>query len=169
MSDATLSMNERLDQAEERLPTLPSKWLHLNRAVAERTVAQNRRNAERVQDAAQAIGRVASSGARTVVGTARRAVEQTASVAATGFRQVTGQAKAQAERTATTATDEVTDLTDEAIERVEATTERADRAHLESLTKAELYDQAQDLDIDGRAGMSKGQLVDALVIDLDAK
>ncbi len=172
----TATLNARLDQAEERLPTLPARWLHLNRVITERSLAQTRRNNELVVDAFQSVGRVASNGAATVIGTARSAAEKTMSVASTGVRQVTGQAEAQAKRTASTIEDEATGLadeaierTDEAIERAEARAERADRAHLRSLSKAELYDQAQDLDIDGRSAMSKRQLIDALVLDLDAR
>lgn len=171
MNDATsiAGFQARLDEVEDRLPLLPARWLHLNRVLSERTIAQVRRSNERVVDALAAVGRVADSGVRTVIGTARAAAEGTMSSAATGFRQVTGQAKAQAERTGSTLEDEVTDLTEDAIDRAEAGAERADRAYLRSLSKAELYDQAQDLDIDGRSTMSKGELVEALGLDLDAR
>lgn len=155
-------LTDRIDQVEERIPELPKKVFAYNRAVASRATAQARRNNELVIDAFRPVVRVADTGVRTVVGTAKWAVEQTAGTAATGIRSVVGQAKAQAKRTATTLNTQTTDLVDEATDRVVAAEQRLERSALRKLTKAELYQMAQDIDIDGRADMTKAQLVDAI-------
>jgi hypothetical protein len=48
-------------------------------------------------------------------------------------------------------------------EPAEAPDETDDRAELEAKTKADLYDLAATLDIEGRSNMDKGELVDALL------
>ena len=155
-------ITERLEQLEQRVPVLPKKIVAYNRVVAERAFAQARRNNDLVIDAFRPVVKVADTGVRTVVGTTKWAVEQTAGTALTGARSVVGQAKAQAKRTATTLKDQTTDLVDEATDRVVAAEKSVERTALTSMTKAELYQMAQDLDIDGRAEMTKAQLVAAI-------
>jgi hypothetical protein len=152
----------RLDQVEQRIPELPKKVFAYNRAVANRAVAQARRNNELVVDAFRPVVRVADTGVRTVVGTTKWAVEQTADTAITGVRTVIGQVRAQTQRTATTLSDQTTDLVEEATDRIVAAERQVERAALRSMTKSELYQMAQDLDIDGRADMSKAELVKAI-------
>jgi hypothetical protein len=152
----------RLDEFEARIPELPKKVFAYNRAVAHRAVAQARRNNEMVVDAFRPVVRAADTGVRTVVGTTRWAVEQTTDTAVTGVRSVVGQAKAQAQRTSSTLRKQTTGLVDEATDRVEAAERQVERAALTSMTKAELYQMAQDLDIEGRADMTKAQLVTAI-------
>ena len=155
-------ITERLEQLEQRVPVLPKKIVAYNRVVAERAFAQARRNNDLVIDAFRPVVKVADTGVRTVVGTTKWAVEQNAGTALTGARSVVGQAKAQAKRTATTLKDQTTDLVDEATDRVVAAEKSVERTALTSMTKAELYQMAQDLDIDGRAEMTKAQLVAAI-------
>jgi hypothetical protein len=100
---------------------------------------------------------------RTIVGTTRWAVEQTASTAVTGARSVFGQTKAQVKRTARTLNEEAIDFVDEATDRIVAAEESAERSVLTSMTKAELYQMAQDIDIEGRADMTKAQLITAII------
>jgi ABC-type Fe3+-hydroxamate transport system substrate-binding protein len=155
-------INERLEQIEQRVPVLPKKIVAFNRVAAERAFAQAKRNNDLVVDAFRPVVKVADTGVRTVVGTTKWAVEQTAGTALTGARTVVGQARAQAKRTAATLKDQTTDLVDEATERVVAAERSVERTALKSMTKAELYQMAQDLDIEGRADMTKAQLIAAI-------
>lgn len=159
----TRDATARLDQLEARLPALPAKWLELNRAAAERAVAQSRRNGELVLHSVRSVAKVADTGWRTVLGTAKWSTGRTASIATTGVRQVTGQAAAQSKRAVDTLETEAAHVVDEAIDRVEAAALDAERRDLRARTKVELYDMAQDLDIDGRATMNKPALVKAIL------
>ena len=89
----------RLEKIEVNMPVLPKKLFAYNRVAAERFVSQTRRNNDLVLDAVRPVVKVADTGVRTIVGTTRWAVEQTASTAATGARSVFGQTKAQVKRT----------------------------------------------------------------------
>lgn len=155
-------LTRRLEELEHRMPELPKKVVAYNRVAAGRAIAQARRNNELVVDAFRPVVKVADSGVRTVVGTTRWAVEQTADTAATGVRTVVGQAKAQAKRAASTLNTQTVDLVEEATDRVAAAERSVERAALTSMTKAELYQMAQDIGIDGRADMTKAQLVAAI-------
>jgi len=155
-------ITQRFEQIEQRMPELPKKVVAYNRVAAERAFAQARRNNELVVDAFRPVIKVADTGVRTVVGTTKWAVEQTASTALTGVRTVVGQAQAQAKRTVATLNDQAVDLVDEATERTVAAEKSVERAALKSMTKAELYQMAQDIDIEGRADMTKAQLIVAI-------
>jgi hypothetical protein len=152
----------RFEQLEERIPELPRKVVAYQRVATERAFAQARRNNELVVDAFRPVVKAADTGVRTVVGTTRWAVEQTAETAATGVRTVVGQAKAQFERTASTLNEQAVDLVHEATDRVVAAEKSVERVALSSMTKAELYQMAQDIDIEGRAQMNKQQLIAAI-------
>ena len=155
-------LTRRLEELEHRMPELPKKVVAYNRVAAGRAIAQARRNNELVVDAFRPVVKVADSDVCTVVGTTRWAVEQTADTAATGVRTVVGQAKAQAKRAASTLNTQTVDLVEEATDRVAAAERSVERAALTSMTKAELYQMAQDIGIDGRADMTKAQLVAAI-------
>ena len=159
----------RLDEIQDGLPTIPAKIMELNRAVAHRTAATNRRNLELLLDSVQTVVKTADTGVRTVVGTIRSTTGKTVDAATTGFRQVAGQAKAQAKITVDTVEDQVSDLADETVARVEAEIDglraaerRSEKKALSAMTKDELYEEAQELGIEGRADMNKSQLVDAI-------
>jgi hypothetical protein len=152
----------RLEKIEANVPELPKKVFAYNRVAAERLVSQTRRNNDLVLDAVRPVVKVADTGVRTIVGTTRWAVEQTASTAATGARSVFGQTKAQVKRTATTLNDEAIDFVHEATDRIVAAEKSAERSALTSMTKAELYQMAQDIDIEGRADMTRAQLITAI-------
>ncbi len=154
--------SDRLVRLEDRIPELPKKVVAYQRVVAERAFAQARRNNELVIDAFRPVVKVADNGVRTVVGTTKWAVEQTAGSAATGVRTIVGQAQAQAKRTVATLNTQTVDLVEEATDRVAAAERSVERAALKSMTKAELYQMAQDIDIDGRADMNKAQLIKAI-------
>jgi Ca2+-binding EF-hand superfamily protein len=53
-------------------------------------------------------------------------------------------------------------LVEEATDRVVAAEKSIERTALQSMTKAELSEMTQDIDIDGRADMTKAQLVKAI-------
>lgn len=152
----------RLEKIEANMPELPKKLFAYNRVAVERFVSQARRNNDLVLDAVRPVVKVADTGMRTIVGTSRWAVEQTASTAVTGARSVFGQTRAQVKRTATTLNDEAVAFTDEATDRIVAAEKSAERSALGSMTKAELYQMAQDMGIEGRSDMTKAQLITAI-------
>ncbi len=159
----------RLDEIQGNLPRIPAKIMELNRAVADRTISTNRRNLELLLDSVQTVAKTTDTGVRTVAGTIRWTVGQTIDAATTGVRRISGQANAQAKIAVDTLDAQVTDITDEVADRLDASiasTKAADtrdeKTHLRSKTKEELYEQAQLLEIDGRADMNKSQLVNAI-------
>ncbi len=153
---------ERLERVEQNMPELPKKVFAYNRVVAERMIAQSRRNNDLVIESFRPVVKMADSGVRTVVGTTKWAVEQTAGTAITGVKTIVGQTRAQVKRTATTLNDQTVDFVEEATDRVVAAEKSVERAALKSMTKAELYQMAQDIDIEGRADMNKSQLIAAI-------
>lgn len=155
-------MTERFEQFEQRMPELPKKIVAYNRVAAERAFAQARRNNELVVDAFRPVVKAADTGVRTIVGTAKWAVEQTAGSATTGVRSIVGQTRAQVKRTASTLNNQAVDLVGEATDRAVAAEKSVERIALKSMTKAELYQMAQDIDIEGRADMTKAQLIVAI-------
>ena len=102
----------------------------------------------------------ASSGAKQVVGQARSAAGRTAGQASKGAKEVTGQARAQGKR-AGDRLDRVADRTTKrAVDAVDQTPSSG--TPYEQWSKSDLYDRAQELDIEGRSTMSKTQLIKAL-------
>lgn len=115
---------------------------------AKTAVGQARAQSER------AAGVVADA-ARTVAKQSAAEAEQVADVARSAAAEVAGQTAAQGERTTDAATRQIEEGLDEA-------TIAADPDDLSEMTKAELYDRAQDLDIEGRSSMSKAELISAI-------
>lgn len=153
---------DRLERIEENMPALPKKIFAYNRVAAERVIAQGRRNNDLVVDTFRPVVKMADTGVRTIVGTTKWAVGQTAGTATTGAKSVVGQTKAQAKRTATTLGDQTVEFVEEAADRVVAAEKSVERAALKSMTKSELYHMAQTIGIDGRADMNKVQLIKAI-------
>lgn len=168
-----------LDRIEEGLPTLPAAVLRIQRSVAERIVDQGRHALCVVGDAVSSTVSVGRNATRTVTGTARHAGSESADVATVGARRTVGQARAQAARTADAARDsgatvgeELRDLADETVSAVTdvademaATTTAAVQGtpmSYDHWTKKDLYDLAQDLDIEGRSSMNKDELIAAI-------
>ena len=129
--------------------------------------------------ATEDVAKATRTGVNTVVGQARSATARVTETARTNARTVGGQATAQGRKVSKQANREATGLIDAAIEAVEGDVDAAvtgaetaaDRAAAttpgsskpyEQWTKAELLERAKELDIDGRSGMSKGQLIKAL-------
>lgn len=159
----------RLDEVQGNLPRIPAKWLELNRAVADRTISTNRRNLELLLDSVQTVAKTTDTGVRTVAGTIRWTVGQTVDAATTGFRRISGQTGAQVKIAVDTLDEQVSDIADEVADRldtsiaqVKSAERRDEKRHLRAKTKDELYEQAQVLDIDGRADMNKAELVNAI-------
>jgi len=181
MPASTDPLTATLDRLEAALPTLPSTAVAVGRATFRRsndiacttirsvadslgTVAGVASDATRTvtgqaRAATSRSADVAATGARTVAGEARDAAGRSADVVATGARTVRGQGGAQARRVAEIAEDEAEELLDAAEQAIDS------HVPLEDLTKAELYERAQERDIDGRSTMSKRELVAALRSD----
>ena len=153
-------ITERLDQLEANLPAVPARVVRLQRTLAgfwyDRTAAVVNAFAGSTKtflDTARVSG-------KTVTGQAKAAGEDVISSARTGARTVSGQAKAQGRRVSETATSETKSLLDSAIDAVDG--QPGSGTPYEQWTKAELLHRATDLDIDGRSGMNKAQLIKAL-------
>lgn len=167
-----------LERLESRLPSLPAASLRLQRSFAERTRTLACSGLETARTSVGAIARAAATAARTVVGTARWSTERTVEAGRVGVKTVWGQGKAQVERTATVTSSEIGGVStslegavrrasDAAVDAIDAAAGGADPERAPALdyahwTKAELYETAQELDIDGRSTMNKAELVAAV-------
>jgi cell division septum initiation protein DivIVA len=116
--------------------------------------------AGQAESASKRTANEASNGAKQVVGQARSAAGRTADQASKGAKEVTGQVRAQGQR-AGDRLDRVADRTTKrAIDAVDQSPSSG--TPYEQWSKADLYERAQELDIDGRSTMSKTQLIKAL-------
>lgn len=129
-------LDDVLDRVESRLPLIPRRIFRLQRAIADAGFGASRSILDAIFNSADRVERSARTGVKTV----------------------TGQARAQAERTAATAESEAASL----LGRAERSVEGESSERLEQWSKSELYERAQELDIDGRSSMSKDELVEAL-------
>lgn len=102
----------------------------------------------------------ATNGAQDVAEHTRSAVDRTVGEAKSGAKQVAGQARAQG-RQASEKVDRVAARTaDRAVDAVDRSPSSG--TPYESWTKDELYERAQELEIEGRSTMSKDELITAL-------
>ena len=176
-------LTRRLDRLEANLPPIPSRAIGLTRATAHRvnTTATDVANdvgrqlgrftstagtalSTTVGQARSAVDRTSSTAQRTgkeTIGQARSAVERTSSTAQRTSKETIGQARAQAKITGKAARQSATALLDDATRAIEPHCDGKPAA-IDDWTKAELYERAQELDIDGRSSMSKAELVRAL-------
>ena len=113
-----------------------------------RTTGQARAAAERVAD-------TVARGVKETTGQARANIDRSTASAKRGVAETRGQAVAQSRRVANAAGDNVEGALDDA--KV-----AADPDQLSKMTKAELYERAQDLDIEGRSAMTKAELIGAI-------
>jgi hypothetical protein len=181
-------VTENLDRIEAALPPVPARVLRLQRAIAgtlcdrlgavtgamtdstKNFVETARLSGKTVTGQTRAAGAdvlgTATTGARQVADQAQAAGTRVAKSARTGARVVSGQANAQGRRLSATAQRETTDLLDSAIDAVEDADEVDDTPGsgrpYEQWTKAELLERARQLDIEGRSGLSKKELIEAL-------
>lgn len=133
-------------------------------SVADRATSTARTGASEVtgqaRSAATRTAKTATDGARQVTGQAKSAVRRSATTVGDGASEVSGQARAQSARIAEAVEDQTEALVDDATEAVDPDARNVASFH--DLTKAELYAKAQERDIEGRASMSKSELVAAL-------
>lgn len=148
----------QLDSLEERLPGLPRLVFRLNRAVLSLGCGLVNRASRSVERSGDAVASTAETSMKTVTGQARSAVDRTLSTAGAATREVKGQAEAQADRVI----DEVVSEAERLTEQATTVTDDLETGSYASWTRAELYQRAQELDLDGRSGMNKAQLVDAI-------
>ena len=154
-------LTRRLDQLEAELPAVPAKALGLTRATAHRV---NATASDVVTDVGRQLGRLGSTAGTafaTTVGQTRSAVERTASTAQRTSKEAIGQAKAQSTLTGRAAASSATALLDDATRAIEPDGD-GKPASLDDWSKADLYERAQELDIDGRSSMSKRALANAI-------
>ncbi len=157
----TIDLTRQLDKLENSLPALPAQSVALGRASVRRT---NDVMTSAVADVTRRIGHVvttARTGVATTTGRARSAVDRTTDLAQAAERQPVGQARAQSGRTTDAAVTAAGDLFDEVTDAVDPDAARRGIAD-EAWRKADLYERAQQLDIVGRSGMSKPELIAAL-------
>lgn len=131
-----MNINATLDRIESNLPLIPRRVFRLQRSITDASFQMT----------------------KTMFRAITRSTDRVEQSAKTGVNTVTGQAKAQAGITADLVEAEASSLLGRANRSIEG--DATDR--LEKWTKAELYERAQELDVDGRSGMSKKQLVSAL-------
>jgi hypothetical protein len=160
MSRTADAITERLDRLENDLPSIPAKSLRLTRATTRRVNDVATTITERAGEFVRPVARGASTATKTVVGQARSAADRSVASIRRGRNETVGQFNAQAKRTLDILGDETGDLLDDATASVAP--ETVDPASLHDLSKAELYERAQALDIEGRSAMSKAELVGAL-------
>lgn len=178
----TATLTEQLDKLESNLPAVSARVLRLQRTLAGAafdrtaavvtTVAGNtkafldtaRTSGKTVTGQARAAGSdvltTASTGARTVAGQATKAASDVATTTRTGARTVSGQASAQGKKVSKAASDRATKVVDSAIDAVDP--KPGTGKPYEQWTKAELLERAQELDVEGRSGLNKKQLIAAL-------
>ncbi len=136
------------------------KAFEVNRTILRTSVATTKDLVGIVGDGIANATGVARDAGATVVGQTRSAVDRTVGELRDNAREVAGQARAQGER-AGAAVDRTVDRTaDRAIHTVEHSPSTG--TPYEEWTKDELYERAQELDIDGRSQMSKRELIAAL-------
>jgi len=154
-------LTHRLDELEAQLPAIPARAIGLTRATAHRV---NSTAADVANDVGRQLGRLtstASTAFSTTVGQARSAVERTTTTARHTSNETVGQARAQGKRTASAAQKSATALLDDATRAIEPDGD-GKPASLDDWSKTDLYERAQELDIEGRSSMSKRELVSAL-------
>jgi tetrahydromethanopterin S-methyltransferase subunit G len=176
-------LTRRLDQFEAALPLVASKALGLSRATARRV---NATAADVANDVGRQLGRFGSTAdtalstsvgqtrsavertsgtarrtSKEAVGQARSAVERTAGTARRTSKEAVGQTRAQGKRTGEAAEQAATALLDDATRAMEPDGDNMPAA-LDDWTKAELYERAQELDLEGRSTMSKRELIRAI-------
>ena len=154
-------LTRRLDRLEAELPSVPAKALGLTRATAHRV---NTTAGDVANDVGRQLGRLtttAGTAFSTTVGQARSAVDRTSTTAWRTSKEAVGQARAQGRLTGAAAEQSTTALLDDATRAMEPDGD-GKPASIDDWTKADLYERARELDLDGRSSMSKKELVRAV-------
>ncbi len=141
-------------------PTLARKMYEFNKNVLSTSFGTARNVVSIVAEGVGAATTTARDAGATIVGQTRSAVDRTVDQASKGAKEVTGQARVQGQQ-ASKQIDRVAARTAErAIDAVDDSPSSG--TPYESWTKGELYERAQELDVDGRSTMSKRELIAAL-------
>lgn len=170
-------LESRLDKIEDRLPELPAAAFRLQRRVGERAVTGVTDAAHAMRVSSGAVAKATANATKTVSGTTSWATKRTAGTVVTAGKTIVGQARAQAKiagsviaketkglvrsarNTSEDLLEETTEILDNVAEEVDNTTPAG---AYETWTKSDLYDRAQELDLDGRSSMTKPELIAAL-------
>ena len=140
--------------------TLPRKIIELNRNLVHRSAETAGGAVRVVTDSASRVADASLVAGRTVVGQTRAAIDRTVSATRQGRAEVSGQVEAQGAAVADTVDHEANRVVDRATDAVDGVP--APGTPYEQWTREQLYQRAQELDVDGRSTMSKAQLVEAL-------
>lgn len=140
--------------------TLPRKLFDLNKRLACQAAEMTGRAAKVVTDSAGRVVDASRSAGKTVVGQARSAADRSTEATRRGVKEVAGQAEAQGAQVASTVDHEANRVVDRANDAVDGTPPPG--TAYEDWTRDQLYIRAQELDVPGRASMSKAQLIRAL-------
>lgn len=176
------TLTATLDTLEARLPTVPSRILRLQRTLAGAacdrtttvvtTVTDTTRSfldsartsgktvTGQARAAADDVMTTARTGIKTVAGQARAAGGDVADTARTQSKMVTGQSGAQGRKLSKDASAKATALVDSAIDAIDD--DPGTGTPYEQWTKAQLMERARQLDVEGRTGLNKRQLIVAL-------
>ena len=158
------NVGRELRRVGDRAGTAASTTGGQARQAAGRTVETARRSVEeaagQARDAFERTAETAQRSAKQAAGQAREAAERTANTATGAAKQAAGQARAQSASVADEVDSAANALLDQAERSVDDTSGRP--ASLDDWTKADLYDRAKELDIDGRSAMDKDDLVAAI-------
>lgn len=140
--------------------TVARKVYDFNKAVVTTSLDTTRTVLNAVGDGVSSAVRTLRDSGSTVVGQTRSAADRTMTQARTGAREVAGQARAQGDQ----ASAELDRIADRTARRATSAVDDSPSTGTpyEEWTKDELYERAQELDIDGRSSMSKRQLITAL-------
>jgi hypothetical protein len=150
-----------LDRLEAGLPLIPSRAIGLTRSSARRMGVTASAVATDVGRHLERLGATATTALSTSIGQTRSAAVRTSSTARRTTKEAIGQTRAQTERTARVAESSAGALLADATRAVEPD-DGGTPASLDDWTKAQLYERAQALDIEGRSSMSKSELVRAI-------
>lgn len=164
-----ITLTTQLDRLEETLPAIPARIVRLQRTVAGAAYDQCNDAVQTIVGATRTFVGVARISGRTVTGQTRAASSKVLATARRNANLVVGQTKAQTRRVTETAQREVTGVVDAAIDAVDPAdaldtvdaTPGSGKPY-EQWTKAELVERAKELDIEGRSGLDKKQLIAAL-------
>lgn len=164
-----ITFTAQLDRLEETLPPIPARIVRLQRTVAGAAYDQITDAVQTVVGATRSFVDTARISGRTVTGQTRAASSDVLATARRNANQVVGQARAQGRRVTESAQREVTGVVDAAVDAVDPadTLDVVDPTPgsgkpYEQWTKAELLERAKELDVEGRSGLNKKQLIAAL-------
>ena len=154
------TVTQRLDDLERRLPPIPRKVVVLGRAGADRIGATTGDIARDVSRQLSRVTTVAGHAVNTSVGQTRSAFDRTTTAARKTRTKPSVRRALETARSGRAAERGAVALLDDAARAIEPSD--GTPAALDEWTKAELYDRAQELDIQGRSTMDKRELIDAI-------